>query len=308
MTGWVAIDFETANAFPGSVCAVGLVRVADGRIVDEWSSLIRPPKGYDYFDPWHVNLHGITAADVADAQGWEPTLKQIMAFAAGDPFVAHYAPADTRFLARACEASGIDVPDLRFACSVVLARQVWPKLASYSLPVVTEYLGIDLDHHNVVSDARAAAGIVLAAQQQHEAASLEELLDAYKIQMGEFRAGERKACRHRGSRRRPPIPETDPNANPDNPFYGLTVCFTGKLGMTRHKARERLAALGAKTVLDVNKAVNLIVVGEVDPRQLARGATMTGKLAKARRYREQGCDIEIIDAEQFMERLSVAEG
>ena len=308
MTGWVAIDFETANAFPGSVCAVGLVRVADGRIIDEWSSLIQPPKGYDYFDPWNVNLHGITAADVADAPGWEPTLKQIMAFADGDPFVAHYAPADTRFLARACEVSGIDIPDLRFACSAVIARQVWPKLASYSLPVVTEYLGIDLDHHNMLSDARAAAGIVLAAQQQHGAATLEELLDAYKIQMGEFRAGERKACRHRGSWRRPSLPEADPNADPDNPFYGLTVCFTGKPGMNKREASARVAKLGAKVVSDVTKAVNLLVVGEIIPDQLAPGATKTGKLLKAERYRAQGSDIEIIDATQFLERLSIAEG
>lgn len=308
MTGWVAIDFETANAFPGSVCAVGLVRVADGKIIGEWSSLIRPPQGYDYFDPWNVGIHGITAADVADAPGWEPTLKQIMAFADGDPFVAHYAPADTRFLARACEVSGIDIPDLRFACSAVLARQVWPELLSYKLPVVADHLGIDLDHHNVLSDARAAAQIVLAAQYRHGAPTLEELLDAYKIQMGEFRAGQRTGCRHRGSWRRAPFPEADPNADPDNPFYGLTVCFTGSPGMTKRQASERLAALGAKPVVNISKAVDLLVVGEVDPSWLAPGATMTGKLAKAQEYREQGCDIEIIDAEQFLERLSAAEG
>jgi len=68
-----------------------------------------------------------------------------MVFAAGDPFVAHYAPADTEFLARACEVGGIDIRDLRFACSAVPARQVGPKSASPSLPLLTEYLGIDLD-------------------------------------------------------------------------------------------------------------------------------------------------------------------
>src|SRR5690606_3641344 len=57
---------------------------------------------------------------------------------------------------------------------------------------------------------------------------------------------------------------------PEQPaFYDLTVCFTGKLGMTRHKAREGLATLGVNTVLDVDKAVKLLVVGEVDPCQLA---------------------------------------
>jgi len=307
MAGWVAIDFETANAFPGSVCAVGLVRVADGRIIGEWSSLIRPPQGYDHFDPWNVRIHGITAADVADAPGWEPTLKQIMAFADGDPFVAHHAPADTNMLARACEATGIGVPDLRFACSRLLARQVWPQLRSHKLSAVAKHLGIDLDHHNVLSDARATAGIVLAAQQQHGAATLEELLDVYKIRMGEFRAGERTPCRHRGSPRRAPLPGTNPDADPNNPFYGLTVCFTGKPGMSKQKAEERLRQLGADTVDRVTKSVNLLVVSKLDPSQLAPGAMTIGKLAKALKYRAQGCDIEIIDAEQFKERLSAAE-
>ncbi|MEU6036051.1 exonuclease domain-containing protein [Actinomadura sp. NPDC047616] len=303
----MAVDFETANAFPGSVCAVGLVRVTEGRIVDEWSSLIRPPAGHDHFDPWNTSIHGITEAQVADAPGWRETLKEIMAFADGDPFVAHYAPADTRFLAGACEASGVDVPDLRFACSCVIARRAWPELLSWSLPVVAGHLDIDLIHHDVLSDVRAAARIVLAALAQREVATLEELLEADQIQMGEFRDGRRRGCRHRGSTRRAPFPEADPGADPDNPFYGLTVCFTGKPGMTKRDAGKRIAALGAWTVDNLTKAVDLLVMGEVDPRQLAPGATKTGKLAKAERYREQGLDIEIIDVEQFLERLSVAE-
>lgn len=85
MMGWVAIDFETAESFPGSVCAVGLASVVDARIIDDWSSLIRPPKGYDYFDPWHVNLHGNTAADVTEARVGEQTLKQSWCSPPGTP-------------------------------------------------------------------------------------------------------------------------------------------------------------------------------------------------------------------------------
>jgi|GEM_PF-4446847 len=78
--------------------------------------------------------------------------------------------------------------------------------------------------------------------------------------------------------------------------------------MAKRKAEERPQQLGADTVDRVTTSVNLLVVGEVDPRKLASSATMTDKLAKALKYREQGCDIEIIDAEEFKERLSAAEG
>ena len=37
---FIAIDFETANQEPSSVCSVGVVMVRDGQIVDSFYSLI----------------------------------------------------------------------------------------------------------------------------------------------------------------------------------------------------------------------------------------------------------------------------
>ena len=55
---FAAIDFETANRQPTSVCSVGLVIVRDGRIADERYSLIRPvPNYYSY---WNTQVHGLT--------------------------------------------------------------------------------------------------------------------------------------------------------------------------------------------------------------------------------------------------------
>lgn len=70
MLDFIAIDFETANSRRGSPCAVGLVRVRDGRIVDEQRWLIRPPREVDFFDSFNIGIHGITAADVADPPSW----------------------------------------------------------------------------------------------------------------------------------------------------------------------------------------------------------------------------------------------
>lgn len=39
---FVAIDFETANTSRDSACAIGLVTVRNGRIIDEYYQLIRP--------------------------------------------------------------------------------------------------------------------------------------------------------------------------------------------------------------------------------------------------------------------------
>jgi len=136
MTGWVAIDFETANALRGSPCSVGLVRVKEGQIVEEWSSFIKPPDGHDHFDAFNVRIHGITANHVRDAPGWPETLERIVQFAGDAPFVAHNAAFGIGVLVGACEASGLSVPDLRFACThvvVTTSRSSTPKSSTNSL-------------------------------------------------------------------------------------------------------------------------------------------------------------------------------
>lgn len=40
---FTAIDFETATGHPESACAVGIVMVEEGVIVDEYYTLIQPP-------------------------------------------------------------------------------------------------------------------------------------------------------------------------------------------------------------------------------------------------------------------------
>ncbi|MDR1762987.1 MAG: exonuclease, partial [Dysgonamonadaceae bacterium] len=65
MKSFAAIDFETANYHPSSVCSVGVVIVRDGQIVEKIYRLIRPePEWYSY---WNTQIHGLTAEDTQDA-------------------------------------------------------------------------------------------------------------------------------------------------------------------------------------------------------------------------------------------------
>ncbi|MBG6092103.1 BRCT domain-containing protein [Actinomadura viridis] len=192
----------------------------------------------------------------------------------------------------------------------MVARRVWTGLLAYKLPVLTDALGIALPrHHDAGDDARAAAQVMLAALKRQGTATLGALLAVQGIRMGSYRSGVRQGCRYRRAARRKPYPDAEPNTDPDNPFYGLTVCFTGSLpGMTRAAAAGRIAAFGAGTVPHVTKFVDLLVVGGIKPHQFAPGAKKTGKLAKAERLRESGHHITAIDAEEFYELLAVAQG
>ena len=58
---FIAIDFETANQQPSSVCSVGVVMVRNGQIADSFYSLIQPEP--NYYNYWCQRVHGISESD-----------------------------------------------------------------------------------------------------------------------------------------------------------------------------------------------------------------------------------------------------
>ena len=62
---FTALDFETATGKRSSACAIGIVTVEDGKITDEYHSLIQPPEN-DYFG-MNIAVHGIRPQDTLNA-------------------------------------------------------------------------------------------------------------------------------------------------------------------------------------------------------------------------------------------------
>lgn len=155
----LAIDFETANPYRDSACAVGLVAVEDGRIRAERAFLIRPPSRWFTF----TELHGITWEKVAQAPSFAelwPTLRPWLEGA--DRLLAHNAPFDASVLRACCARHGLVPPERPFVCTLRLARRAW-SLPRLGLAHLCARFGIPLEHHDALSDARACARIALLA-------------------------------------------------------------------------------------------------------------------------------------------------
>ena len=103
---FVAIDFETANGSPASPCAVGLVRVRDGKIAESVATLIQPPYPNNWFHEGNIRVHGIRPSDVDGAPEMHEALAFILAFVGDDQLVAHNAPFDMGFLNKELELAG----------------------------------------------------------------------------------------------------------------------------------------------------------------------------------------------------------
>lgn len=183
---FTAIDFETANSSNASACAVGLVRVRDGEIVDQTGWLIRPPAGHDQFFELNTRIHGIREEDVAFAPTWPEQLRSLVSFAGDDILVAHNAGFDMAVLKRASEASGVDCPAYRYACSLQVARKVY-SLDSYRLPFVAAEAGFaEFAHHNATADALACAHVMIDAARRVGADTVEAITGSTGVKVSQI--------------------------------------------------------------------------------------------------------------------------
>ncbi len=156
---FLAIDFETANYYRHSACAVGLVKVKNNEIIKRKFFLIKPPQKQFYFS----YLHGITWDDVKNELTFEEVWPKMKSFFSGVDFVvAHNASFDKAVLKKCCEYYDLEYPDKIFLCTVQLSRRLW-NIYPTNLPTVCDHFKIPLKHHDALSDTEACAQIMLRA-------------------------------------------------------------------------------------------------------------------------------------------------
>jgi len=156
---FTAIDFETAQAH--HICAVGIVTVEDGEIVDEYYSLIKPPNN-SY--SWHtIQVHGIYPEDTENSPSFVELYPEIKKRLKGRIVVAHNEPFDRNVLKKSMNDNGISYSDLniaeRWEDTVKIYRAKGFKPAN--LAACCQRMNIELNHHEALSDARACAELYL---------------------------------------------------------------------------------------------------------------------------------------------------
>ncbi len=153
MKDFVAIDFETAVKH--HISAVGIVSFKHGKIVEEYYSLVQPPKNKHNFHNTRVN--GISAKDTKDAPFFSAIYPEIKKRLQGKIVVAHNEPFDRNVLAKSMKDLDIDYSELnlpdRWECTY--------KMYGSALNICCEEHNIDLDHHEALSDARACGELYL---------------------------------------------------------------------------------------------------------------------------------------------------
>ena len=316
---FVAIDFETANRNWNSACEIGLVVVEDGRVVDTYRRLIRPTP--NRFDAGNIRVHKIRPEQVMHEPTFAELYDEMLPYLADKHLVAHNASFDMGVLLASLRLYGLPQPSLTYSCTVQLARRAFPESPRYGLGVISRYLGVELNHHQALSDANACAQIMLHAQQLFGSATVEELLGEVGLRARSIhdygKGGRHYKKWHAPAReRRGPVQREKPRtqahnwpshprikdiqfdaseAHPGHPVYGKRFVFTGELtGMSREEAMRTVLENGGKCTGSVTGATDYLVQGVPTWRKV------TSKVRKAEEMRAAGKSIRVIDEAAFL--------
>ena len=121
MRDFAAIDFETANEQPSSVCSVGVVIVRGGVVEDMFYSLIHPePEYYQWFCQ---RVHGLGPWDTDEAPVFPYVWEKIAPKIEGLPLVAHNARFDECCLKAVFRVYQLDYPDYVFYDTLLASRR-----------------------------------------------------------------------------------------------------------------------------------------------------------------------------------------
>jgi len=147
------VDLETSGVSPADdrITEIGIVRVDDGQVLDEWSSLVDPGVP---IPPEIQALTGITNEMVRGSPRFQDLLPAVAERLEGCVFVAHNARFDYGFVKAAFRRAG-----LRFTadvlCTVRLSRRLFPQYASHRLDALIERHRLPAaDRHRALGDAR----------------------------------------------------------------------------------------------------------------------------------------------------------
>ncbi|MDB6177920.1 exonuclease domain-containing protein [Paracoccus sp. Z330] len=274
---FVAVDVETANENSHSICQIGLALVDHDNTIRTYSCFVNPRENFARFN---IDLHGINHRKVAGAPAFPEIFGTLSDFLNRHILIQH-STFDRGAFNGACDLAAIEKIKSQWIDSVQIARRAWPEFkgnGGHGLANLKNELRLDFDHHDAGEDARAAAQVVLLAEERLGVA-FDSILTRNPTK--------------RSYPKRVSIP-----GNEAGPLHGKTVCFTGKLGMSRDEAAQIAAQSGLTVRTGVSKKLNILVVGDQD-LEVLNGHDKSSKHRKAEELIADGQPIQILGETEF---------
>lgn len=282
---FVALDVETANSDPKSICQIGVAVFKDGELVESWGSLINPQTHFDWMN---IQIHGITEEDI-DGAPLIHEVKEKLDQLIGDSIVGIYSSFD-----RVAFERNFSQVDYQWLDITKVVRRTWEQVAysGYGLGNVCRLNDIQIGkHHDAVADA-IAAGRVLVCALNAKQITLEDCKSLLRRKISTLIA------QGKMSEELNPTNIIIDGGNPEGEWFGDVLCFTGELRMARMEASIISSQLGFDVGKGVTKKTNYLVKGQQDLAKL-NGKSISAKEEKALSLIKKGQDIVVISEDDF---------
>lgn len=157
---FICFDIGTTglSAARDKITEIGAVKVENGVITDTFSTFANPEMPI----PQKITqLTGITDDMVKDAPSQSDAVGAFLEFAGDNVLVAHNAPFDTSFIAKACEDMGREY-NYTSIDTVAISRAILTDIKNCKLDTVAKFLRLgDFNHHRATDDAEMLARIFI---------------------------------------------------------------------------------------------------------------------------------------------------
>lgn len=280
---YITIDFETANSNPTSACSLGLVLINDD-IKEEMHFLINPEE--EFLD-YNTTIHGITKADVEGADTFDRLWNKIKHLFVDTTVYAHNAGFDINVLRSMINKYNLEGPNIKWGCTLKIARKLWKDdLTNFKLGTISNYLEIDHNHHNALSDALVCVAIIERGIKVMRVDTDTELYEILGIRYGQY-SDEKYYGSYNKYGRNKKI-EVLENESLNN----KVVFLSGKPSkLTRNELKERLTVNGVYVEKHINLSLDYFV---------KLGNSPKANNAKVKELNEKGKGISIVDEDMIL--------
>lgn len=299
---FVALDVETANTNPASICSIGIVEVQNGTIHNSEHFFIRPKRLV--FNPRNVEIHGITEEDVKNHPKLDELWDTLKNYIDGKKIVAHNASFDMAAIRRALDEYQLTYPDCDYICTKNLSKKYLPDAENYKLSTLSQMYDIELQHHDALSDAKACAKLAIEFCAESNMSCITELSEELNVEVKEIRADDERysVLNPRKNKFGEYVRISDIQANVEKVdknhiYFGKKFCFTGTLkSMERNDAMQAVVDIGGSVTKSMGKNVHYLVIGE--------DGEGTSKHKAALKLKKENHDVTIISEKPFLQNIN----
>lgn len=255
ISDYCVIDTETTglSSYYDEIIEVGILKIRDGKVVDQYSQLIKPNNAIDDFITY---LTGITNKMLVNQPSIKEVEGEILDFLGDDIIVGHNTSFDIRFL----NASFKETLKNEYMDTMIFSRKIYPQLPHHRLSDLAKFLNLANNQHRALADC-------ITTYQLYE--TIKSTMDERGLKLSDL-----WQC-HSNGHPGIDIKAIKPKSNEideDNFFYGKHVVFTGKLEkMLRKDAMQIIVDLGGILDKSVNKNTNYLILGNNDYNAVLHG-------------------------------------